>query len=295
MFDAQSFCQDYGVPTAPSYSKHVRSGWVNIACPFCAGNPGWHGGFNTTKGYYHCWRCGGHWLPKIISALTNRPTHETRGIIAKYTSGDDAPDFVERKYAQELKTPGSISPLTLPHRRYLASRGYDPDEISATWEVGSTGRLGRYKNRIYIPIHKDNQVISYTTRYPGTTENKYKACSEEDEVYHHKFSIYGVDQISGDTALIVEGPTDVWRIGPGAGALFGDQFTMPQVRTLVKRFKRVFILMDPDDAGQEAAPKLSDLLLLYNVDAEILVDDAGNDPGDMSGDDIQHLRKEIGI
>ncbi len=189
-----------------------------------------------------------------------------------------------------------VIPFNSKHRLYLEGRNFDPDEINSIWDVQGTGVFGEYKNRLYIPITLNGALISYTTRdITDKRQDKYRTCHDEDEAYHHKFSLYGIDQAKNDVGLVVEGCTDVWRIGPGTVGTYGDKYMPAQVALLAKRFKRVFVLYDPDDAGTNAAPALTEQLDARNVDCEILYDDSGLDPGEMQPADAIALRKELGL
>ncbi|KKN02492.1 hypothetical protein LCGC14_1117180 [marine sediment metagenome] len=298
MFDAESFTRDYKVPTAPAYHKHHRAKWVNIACPFCAGNIGFHLGINIEKGFAACFRCGTHWIPKVISALTSQWMDAAKATAARYYSGDQAVQYVPREYQQAINPPMGTGPLTDRARQYLIDRRFDPDEISAVWDVQATGIHGDYRNRLYIPITLNRQVISYTARdFTGKKEDadKYRACPDAEEVYHHKFALYGLDQASGDTCAVTEGCPDVWRFGPNALGTYGTKFLPQQVRVIAKRFDRAFLFFDPDPAGIEAGEKMYQALDARAVDCEILYNDAGVDPGAMDQQEINQLRKEIGI
>ena len=297
MFDANGFCRDYNVPTAPRHHKHHRRGWINVVCPFCSGNPGWHLGINIAGGYSSCHRCGEHWIVQTISALAGVFVSQAYDIAKQYTSGEDAARYEPRDYAEQLVLPPDVQPLTDNHRKYLQGRDFDPDELVALWDIKSIGRYGgQYKNRIYIPIVSGGRVISYTSRdVTGERSDKYRVCPEANEVYHHKFSLYGIDKARGDTAAVVEGVFDVWRWGPGAVGTMGSEFLVPQVALLAKRFRRVFIFRDPDSAGAASSQRLYQQLDVRNVDCEILYNDSGLDPGDTPHEEIQALKKELGI
>ena len=84
--DAKRLCHDFNIPFTEN-GKHSRKGWVNINCPLCSGNPGKHGGLNSGdpkfKGLYHCWRCGWHWAPKVLSVLLKTDLPKAKKILDK--------------------------------------------------------------------------------------------------------------------------------------------------------------------------------------------------------------------
>lgn len=293
MFDAKKFCDDYNIKTKSS-GKHARQGWIQIRCPLCTGNPGWHGGFNITKEYYNCWRCGWHWIPKIISVLTKNPIHIARRITSKYISGSSDLEYKERKYVKEVLLPSGTEKVKSKHLEYLLSRGFNRNTVRL-WNLMGTGVYGDYKFRIIIPIYLDNQLISYTSRdITNKSKLKYKDCENINEVYHHKYSLYGVDKVKGDTCIIVEGPADVWKLGEGAAATFGIDFTKKQIDMISQRFKNVFIYYDPEIKAQDKAYELAQELGKYSSIKSVEIIDIDHcDPGDLSPDEVNQIRKEL--
>ncbi|KKL57058.1 hypothetical protein LCGC14_2239220, partial [marine sediment metagenome] len=74
----------------------------------------------------------------------------------------------------------------------------------------------------------------------------YKNASESESVIPIKSCLYNLDN-ANETVILVEGITDVWRIGDGSVATFGKKVTDEQVNLLIrKRIKRVYILSDSD-------------------------------------------------
>jgi len=292
MFDAKIFLENYGVDHTDNDPKHSRRGWVQIHCIFCSGNPGWHGGFCIAGGFYACWRCGGHSLYKVISTLLKTSPKETNEIIKKYSSGEPGPRFKNRKYADELELP-SLMPLGPFARAYLENKNYDPDKLATIWNLKATDHIGPYAFRIFIPIFNKHKMVSFTTRaVQSGTKPKYKSCPEDNEIYHHKFLLYGQDQVPGDTCIVVEGPPDVWRLGPGAVGLFGIGFSEPQMQ-LLSQYKKVFIFFDPEEQAQIQAEKLYYQLTARGVECQILEDDKGKDPGELGQKEANQLMHDL--
>jgi len=293
MFDAKIFLEHYGIAHTNKDPKHSRTGWVQIKCPYCQGSHGgWHGGFCISGGYYTCWRCGGHWLPKVIATITGVGLREAKEIVKQYSSGDPGPRFKTRKYLDKLKPP-ETQPLTPIARKYLENRGYDPDKLAAIWEIKSTKHTGDYSFRIFIPIFHNRQMVSFTTRGISSQQNpKYKSCPDDQEIYHHKFCLYGADKIEGDSCLAVEGPADAWRMGIGAVATFGIKYSEPQVN-LLSKFKQVFILFDPEDQAQLQADKLHYQLTARGIECQILQDNKGRDPGEFGQQEADEIMQSL--
>ena len=75
--------------------------------------------------------------------------------------------------------------------------------------------------------------------------------------------LYGLPEAVGSQGaiVVVEGPTDVWRLGPGAVALFGKDMSLPQ-QELLDRFlpgRPVVVFLDRD--AQDKAVELQRTLL----------------------------------
>ena len=75
--------------------------------------------------------------------------------------------------------------------------------------------------------------------------------------------LYGLPEAAGlqDAVVVVEGPTDVWRLGPGAVALLGKDMSLRQ-QELVDRFlpgRPVVVFLDRD--AQDKAVELQRTLL----------------------------------
>jgi len=91
--------------------------------------------------------------------------------------------------------------------------------------------------------------------------------------------------------MVVEGITDVWRLGDGCCATFGTKVRLAQVRLLAE-YSQVFFVYDGEAQAQALARKLCRALSGMGVQAEnILLD--GGDPGDMEQDEAQKLKQEL--
>ena len=295
-FNAEKFCVDYHMDMARRGSKHYRTGWVNVQCPFCTGSPGHHGGFNISGGYYNCHRCGNHWIPKVISGLLHISIFQAKTIANKYFTKDQIVEYSkDRKFAERLIFPAGCGAMQDRHRAYLSARNFDAERLESLWNLQGTPAYGPYRSRVIAPIYLDGKLVSYQGRdITNNHPSKYMACAEEAEVWHHKFTVYGIDHCR-DIGIGVEGIADVWRLGYGAVCFFGIEFTLPQVLMIKRRFKRFFILFDNEPQAQENADKLGVLLNGFNIDVEILENDMDKDPGDMSQADADALMRELEI
>lgn len=296
-FHAQKFCEDYGISWSPPGTENVGIGWIGIRCPFC-GDTLNHGGFNIEKGYYSCHICRGKWMPKVIAILAKVDIQNAKIIIKKYSSGSShhAPKQKYQSNISEIVFPIGTGPLTEKAERYLISRNFDPKHLVSEWNLLSTGNLGEYSFRILAPIYFQGQLVSYQCRdITGKNPIPYKGCVIEESIIPIKHTLYGFDKaIFRKKCIVVEGLMDNWRLGPGAVATFGIQFTPQQRLMLTRNFDEIFILYDPEDQAQIQADKLYNLLSGYNKQVEIL-EWPGNDPGDLSNEEAKYIMKEIGL
>jgi DNA primase len=278
---------------------HATRGSVQVHCPFC-GDAGFHLGIRLDGKVAHCWRCGGHNGAAVLAALLRRPYRE----IEQLLSGIPATKIPKRKTSAEGD--GEILPVSLPigtgpmqdrHKQYLRRRGFDPDALESEYGLQGTGPLGSCKHRIVIPIVRQGTTISYTARdITGKAAARYKTCPGDIETHPAKQWLYHLDRrIGADRILVVEGPTDVWRMGPGTVATMGISWTWAQAE-LLSKFARVFVLFDPEERAQRQAQSLVDALRFLSVEAEI-ADPVGGaeDPGSMTEGQVKSLRKWLGL
>jgi hypothetical protein len=288
--------QDYNIHIAQSGERHYRYGWINTSCPFCTGNQGNHLGYNIKENYFFCHRCGFHSHKEVIKALTNESD-----LIRVFKTYKGIPTYQKQKIkpvkqSKTLKTPNNLLPLTQYHRNYLKNRNFDPDELIKKWGICSTSPISKldyydYSNRIFAPIYWCGKKVSFQCRVTKESNVKYKTCPPEYEAVFHKDILYGNQNYWSKTGIVVEGVTDVWRLGVYACATFGTKYTNAQVKIIAKNFKKVAVMYDGDEAGNMNADKMISELLFLGVDAFRVVPDS--DPGDMKKNEVDYLIKKI--
>lgn len=292
---------DHHIPYVTE-GPHTTEGWVNIHCPFCHGPKNFHLGINTTGGGCHCWRCGAHTLSDTLSATLGIGNGPARALIVKYkgrgvSTRTRAP---ERIVAATLKLPKPNAPLAGRYRRYVAERGFDPEQLEAEWGLRQTGPVSMmdgisYSHRILIPIRWSGRLVSFQTRdITNTSDRKYLACPNARELIPHKTILYG-DQAhwtTTDTMIVVEGVTDVWRLGHCAAATFGIEYRLEQMLQMVRHAHRFFIVYDNEPHAQEQARRLAVQLRALAKQA-VVVPPPGTDPGAMSQDDADHFVRQL--
>jgi len=290
--------QDYKVDFVTEGYKHCREGWVNTACPFCTGNPGHHLGYNIDENYYKCWRCGHKFPDQVISSLLGISYSKAKALINQYGGIAKGSKHTVKKAKVNLKPfkypTGQLKYLPA-HIKYLESRGFDPEQLTAEWGVTGTGLVAKvdeinYSKRILAPIMWDGTIVSFQTRSLSTdAEVKYMACPQERELIEHQTILYGKN--FQKKMLCVEGITDVWKLGDRAFATFGIDFTTFQVRWMKKLCDEIIVLFDPDPQAIEQANKLVDILLYKGLKARKVHID--QDPGSMSQEEANYLVKQL--
>lgn len=282
----QSVLDDLGIEYLESGHHHCRPGWIQIrGCPFC-GSDSYHLGWNLQLNYASCWKCGGHHWFKVLQAL-GVPKEKARSLFSGIEVGEESISRERRQIS--LLEPKGRGPLQAPHRDYLLRRGFDPDRLVLVWELEGIGIAARLPWRIYIPIIQKGRRVSWTTRTIGSrVQPRYLSASAEEETVNHKEIVYGIDYCR-HSVVIVEGPADAWRIGPGAGAVFGTAFSTAQVKALVE-FPYRYICFDSSPDAQALACELAEQLSVFPGQTENIVLDA-KDPGEASPKEIKRLRR----
>jgi len=163
-----------------------------------------------------------------------------------------------------------------PAVAYLRSRGFDPAELAARWRVGychsSRDAVPALLRRIFIPIHDVRPRFGTDARDPVVLAGWQARIVGEQLGATKYFSalgmsksrlLYGLPEAleAQGPAVVVEGPTDVWRLGPGAVALLGKSLSRRQWELLVSRFagRPLVVLLDAD--ARDEAGKICQLLL----------------------------------
>jgi hypothetical protein len=307
----------YSIPVAPEGHKHSRPGWVNIECPHCKKEGGYHLGFNLQHAYFYCWRCGSHGIESTLMKLLHISYTEAESVTRTYKLKRKGVVQVDSLSTSNLvkikkegfKFPSSITELEKPHRKYLEEkRNFDPDLLVKRWDIKGTSpnsslsitREGNtikinYGYRILIPIEWDGKVVTFQARdYTGKQQIKYMACPEEREAIHHKDILYGHRSLwAKRRGILVEGVFDVWRIGRNACCTFGTGYTPEQVRVMIARFDELFILFDPEAIAQKRARELQNELSFWGVKAHIYDAGLSTDPGDMTDDQARLILKDL--
>lgn len=295
--DILNLYQSYNVKYLTEGHKHCRPGWVNVPCPFCTGNPGYHLGVTMDGSHFYCWRCG--WKPTTlaVSRILGIPQSSAYVVIQEFGGVSNYVEPTNKIGIKEFKLPSNIHHLEAKHKRYLESRGFDPDKLERKWGLLATDTISlldgiNYAHRIFIPVNWDFQLATFQCRdFTDHSGLKYIACPQTREVHHHKHILYGKPEKWKSTGICVEGVTDVWRFGENSFATFGIKTTQKQIRLMAKRFKRIAVAYDFEPQAQEESKKLISELRFRGVDAFHVP--IHNDPGSMDQGEADYLVRQI--
>lgn len=270
--------------------RNVRAGWLGVDCPECSpGSGDFVLGIHETKLFANCWRCGPKNLTATLQQLLGIGYREARRAVEALGGAGIAPEAPTKrgKYRPPKCPPG----LLRAHRRYLRSRGFDPEEIVRLWNVsGLDYRAGRFAWRLLIPVMFNGDPASWTTRaVDESIQPRYLACPDpERETRPIRSLLYGIDYCR-HACIVHEGPADVWRTGPGAVALLGVSVDPRQLWKLA-RFPVRVVCFDNEKVAQKRAAALCDLLEPFPGETYRVQLDAA-DPGSAKPKEVRMLRR----
>jgi len=272
---------------------HATAGFVNIDCPFCS--PGWNKfrlGYSLRSGYFSCWVCGSVRTSEVLKSLFQdvhkERQRELRSRIGRNLRFDSEwADTGGAKLRGRLVLPDKLGPLKEPHKAFIRRKKLDPEEIEAVWKIQGIAHAPQLFWRIFIPIHLGSEVVSWTTRsIKDRAEVRYVSARPDQERINHKDLLYGAHR-AGSAVCVVEGPTDVWRGGPGFVATMGTAYRAQQVRRIAKYPVRAIWF---DSAAIEQGEALAEELKLF-PGTTYLINSDYKDPGSAPIKEIRAVRK----
>lgn len=279
----------YGIPYAQRGDRHWRHGWANIRCPYCCSDSYKLGiGVDQLGGY--CWSCGNKSAWEAIKKVCPRVRTEHLKEVWKNKKRLPGKPVRDRGTLVEPQT----RPLTADHKEYLLGRGFDPEALESLWGLRTMDSqwIGKQKfdGEIYIPIDMFGKQMAWQVRHTeAEARNRYRAPPDKFTNCPIKETLYGWDKTS-HTVIVVEGVTDVWRVGPGAVATYGTSFTEEQVALLGMKSRRL-ICYDNEPLAQAKADALAEALGAFPGQTMVLELETGSDPGDAAEHELEDLRR----
>ena len=148
--------------------------------------------------------------------------------------------------------------------------------------------LDRFRNRLMIPICRDNgAIVAFGGRAMDAGQQPKYLNSPETPIYTKGRILYGLHLSKGPIsrakhAVMVEGYFDfaqAYQAGiTNVVASSGTALTPPQARLLKRFASKVVLSFDPDAAGQGAAARSSELLVAEGFQVNVAMLPAGDDP-----------------
>lgn len=296
-FNFNKFAADHHIPILSGGHHHCKEGWLQTHCMCCSsGQEGWHLGFNLLMGYFNCWRCGRIRIVDAIKAWCHISTDKAWAIRWEY---DDKEHRRTRKAPRvrggEVPKPLDMEPLSPKHLSYLRNqRGIlRPKALAKEWELKGTSQAsGKWSWRVVSPIYnEEHKLVAYVGRSIIQADPKYRMTEDKDCGDDPDGLLYGIHQVEGDSIIVVEGPGDVWKIGPGAVATFGIDWRKQQANKL-RRFRHRSIMFDPEPLAQKRAHLLAEYLSMFPGETEV-VDGLPSDPGSLDYETVRKIRREL--
>jgi DNA primase len=291
-FDLIKYLQEKNIEYQTE-GKNVSEGWTEVNCPFCQ-DLSFHLGISPDL-KLNCWICGtkGN-ITKYIQEIERCSYNFAQRITEKYQ--DRTLKYLDKKERQSssfVKLPTSAKPLQKIHKDYLINRNFDPDFLEKKYDLLGCSEIGDYKFRIIVPIYLENKLVTFIGRdVTNKSKLRYKNCPVEQSILPTKSVLYNLDSVN-KKMVIVEGVTDVWRIGDGCVATLGTQYTKKQL-SLLLGIKQAFILFD--QGAEEQADRLAFDLSIIVPKVEVLsLNRFTGDPASLSTKEVNYLRKDLGL
>ena len=173
--------------------------------------------------------------------------------------------------------------------KMLGSRGFAPRKgVEAGLLVQNENNrvYDRFRNRIMFPIHNlAGQVIAFGARTLGSDDPKYLN-SSESVIYKKGDNLYGLFQARRSLshtrrAVLTEGYTDVLSLHQfgfrNACGVLGTALTPHQVMRLSNFCAAVDLVFDGDAAGQKAALRSAEMMLVRGLKCRVVLLPEGED------------------
>ena len=288
--------------------KNVSKGWINVQCPFCDDESN-HLGLSVTDLTASCWKCGKKNIINVIKTVCDISYKEAKGLFDNLESSEieyrktksdglriDTKVF-ENNFV--MIPEGATKILPKLHRDYLRKRRFNYRLIQRKYKIQAVYTTGDYSFRIIIPIYKNNQLVSFTSRdVTKYADLRYRHASQEECILRPKDLIYGYDDIEkGGDAILVEGVFDKWRLGKKAICGFGTHLSGKQIVELNSmRLRNLFIFYDQDPGGQSSAKLASKMLAPLVRSIEIIkIPKFKGDPADLSKEKAELIMRSLDL
>jgi len=207
----------------------------------------------------------------------------------KYLLGSQTPESQQaRRYLEDRKIERStIEEFRLGYAPPRGASGFlaaarrldlDREMLDAAGLLSARGGE-RFAGRITFPISdRRGRIVGFGARTLGDAQPKYLN-SPETETFNKRDLLYGFPQVSEAmrrerAALVVEGYTDVLMLYQSgiknAVATLGTATTPSHLRTLSGYADKIYVLFDPDAAGEKAIERAAATAADLKLDLRVL-------------------------
>lgn len=297
-FDVRGWLDYVGIRYWES-GKNVSKGWIGVECIYCNDNHN-HLGIKLSDKRFSCWKCeSSGQILRLIQDIEDCTYLEAKDRILEFqdegiTTPIDTGPLRATTPGEHILPKEASDTWPKPHLKYLRERGFDPERIIPLWGLKAIHNISDLRYRILIPVHYKGEVVNWTARDVTGRGIPYLHCPNRKAYLHRNEIVYGYDHVR-DVAVITEGVTDAWRIGPGAVATLGIRFGIRQVQQLLDlNCERYFVMFDSEDFAIYRAHQLAEYLSMAGRKAEVIELDEG-DPGSMTQAEAEALRRDIGL
>ena len=174
---------------------------------------------------------------------------------------------------------GSAPPRDRPGLAQAARKvGLGREALEAAGLLSSRGGE-RFADRVTFPISdRRGRVVGFGARSLGDAKPKY-INSPETDLFNKRSLLYGFPQVAEavrreGSALVVEGYTDVLMLYQSgiknAVATLGTVMTGQHLKTLSGHADQIFLVFDPDEAGEKAVEKAMVTAAELKLDLRVL-------------------------
>ena len=296
VFDIVSYLQNRDVEFFVS-GKNVTAGWTNIQCQFCGDNSN-HLGINPDGTAFNCYICGeSGFITKLIKEIDSCSWRQSDRIYQSFLLKPiDQKESIPPMPRADLTTlpKGCGADIPKKAKSYLKNRRFKPEYLISKYNLKYGGPLGPYKFRLIIPFYLNHKLITFSSLdFTKEQKLKYKHQQIENAVVDPSRMLYNIDSVK-DRMILVEGITDVWRIGDGCCSTQGKIITYEQITMILqKNIKEVLVMFDSDavDKSKGAAIQLAGVI--PSVEFIEYKDLWMGDPDDLPDNIVRSLRKEF--
>jgi hypothetical protein len=192
---------------------------------------------------------------------------EVGGVVAPQAAADVWATPPSEPTLPDGSVPVNELPPAHPAVAYLQGRNFDVHELWERWRVRYCERAPLstppLRQRLVIPIHRPGGPGDATPVLAGWAARAVTPTPADGPRYlfnaglRASHLLYGLPAAlpAAGPVVLVEGPTDVWRVGLGAVALLGRSLSPPQRGEVLRlaRGRPVVVLLDRDAGAQARA------------------------------------------